>query len=344
MKTATNTPLQINDDSWFYSLLGLASRPEQPVSINGKNYIFQDGILRAQDLVSADQKQTEEMFGFKWSKTDTFESDHSLERMRDWLNEKYKPVETWINEFSSEKKTVLDAGCGASMSGYEYFAPIMDKIKYVGADISTAIDVSKQRSSRFPDADIAHIQCDLNTLPFQPESFDAIFSEGVLHHTDSTKNAIANLRPLVKPGGLFMFYIYKEKGPIREYTDDMIRDKVKDMPPQEAWDALMPLTKLGKVLGDLDIEIDIPEEIDLLEIPAGKINLQRFVYWHVMKCFYRPEMSLDEMNHINFDWYTPINAWRQTPEDVAKWCHELNLKILDQTVEEAGITVITQAI
>ncbi len=42
------------------------------------------------------------------------------------------------------------------------------------------------------------------------------------------------------------------------------------------------------VLGELNLEIDVPEAIDVLEIPAGPIDLQRLFYWHVCKMFYRP--------------------------------------------------------
>jgi hypothetical protein len=95
-------------------------------------------------------------------------------------------------------------------------------------------------------------------------------------------------------------------------------------------------------LGELNIEIDIKRPIDLLEIPAGKINLQRFFYWHVLKAFYRPEMSLDEMNHINFDWFAPKNARRHTVEEVRGWCKELNLEIEHEFAEEAGISIIAK--
>jgi len=105
---------------------------------------------------------------------------------------------------------------------------------------------------------------------------------------------------------------------------------------------MIPLSRLGKLLGELDIEIDIPERIDLLDIPAGRINLQRFVYWHVLKAFYRPDLTLDEMNHINFDWYAPKNAHRHSPEEVRGWCAALDLAIEHERVEEAGITIIAR--
>jgi len=30
---------------------------------------------------------------------------------------------------------------------------------------------------------------------------------------------------------------------------------------------------------------------------------------------------------VNFDWYYPKYAWRQTEEEIKHWCEELNLKI-----------------
>ena len=181
----------------------------------------------------------------------------------------------------------------------------------------------------------------MTRTPLAPESVDVIFSEGVLHHTDSTRGALLSLAPLLKPGGRFMFYVYRRKGPIREFTDDYIRAKLQDMAPQEAWDALTPLTRLGQMLGELDIEVDVPEDIALLDIPAGPINLQRLFYWHVVKAYYRPG-EFDEMHHINYDWFAPVNAHRQSPEEVRAWCDEAGLEIERENVQEAGITIVAR--
>jgi hypothetical protein len=105
---------------------------------------------------------------------------------------------------------------------------------------------------------------------------------------------------------------------------------------------MMALSKLGKKLGELDIEVEILDSVDLLDIPSGKINLQRLFYWHVFKAFYHPELDLDEMNHINFDWYAPRNAHRQTVEEVRAWCAEGGLEIKKEVVENAGITMIAR--
>jgi hypothetical protein len=63
-------------------------------------------------------------------------------------------------------------------------------------------------------------------------------------------------------------------------------------------------------------------------------------YWYVIKAYYRPEFSFDEMNHTNFDWFRPLNCQRQTPEEVQQWCEEANLKVERMHAEEAGMYVV----
>ena len=58
--------------------------------------------------------------------------------------------------------------------------------------------------------------------------------------------------------------------------------------------------------------------------------------------FYRPEFSLEEMNHINFDWFRPLNCHRHTKEEIMKFCHNANLEIEHLNVQESGITVVAR--
>ena len=328
--------------AWLAELLGAAvPREGETVAVGGRRLTMVDGVLRSAEFVSAAQGQTRDAFGFKWAKRDTFEGEVAR-NMRRWLIEKYGDVAAapWLTEHGPEP-VLLDAGCGAAMSGIALFEPILGRVRYLGVDVSSAVEVAK---ARFDERGLraAFLQADLQQLPLAPESVDLIFSEGVLHHTDDTRQALAAVIRHLKKGGRALFYVYRKKGPVREFTDELIRDRLQALKPEEGWAAMMPLTKLGKLLGDLDLEIDVPEAIDVLQIPAGRINLQRLFYWHVFKAYYRPEMTLDEMNHINFDWYAPRNAHRHTPEEVRGWCAELGLTIERERVEEAGITIVAR--
>jgi SAM-dependent methyltransferase len=167
------------------------------------------------------------------------------------------------------------------------------------------------------------LRTNLLEIPIPDESVDLIFSEGVLHHTDSTEASLKCLAAKLKPGGRFLFYVYAKKAVLREFSDDHIREMIASMDDEEAWETLKPLTKLGIALGQIDAEIDVPEDIPFLRIKKGKQHLQRFFYWNICKLFYRPEYSLEEMNHINFDWFRPMNCHRHTKDEIVHFCEPI---------------------
>lgn len=329
--------------AWLHQVLGVDALTEGVTfDVGGQAFVVQNGIPRSKKLVSQAQAQTSETFGFKWKKVDTFDSPASLARMREWLVERYGDLSSapWLREHG-ENPLLIDAGCGAGMSGLELLGPLVPHLRYLGVDVSEAVDVAR---TRFQERGLegGFLQADISELPLPKESVDLIFSEGVLHHTNSTEGALKSLASLLKPGGRFLFYVYKRKGPLREFTDDYVRDRLQPISPDEAWKLMEPLTQLGISLGELNAEIDIPQPIYLLDIPAGRINVQRLFYWHVAKTFYRPDLSFDEMNHINFDWYAPANAQRQSPEQVRAWCAEAGLEVEREVVEDAGITIVAR--
>jgi SAM-dependent methyltransferase len=301
-----------------------------------------DGLLRAGNSLDASQDQTGETFAYKWRRRDTFESPASLARIRQWLAERYGDIGAapWLAEHGASP-LLLDAGCGAGMAALELFGAVLPRVRYLGVDVSGAVDVARQRFAE-RGLDAAFMQADIRELPLPERSVDLIFAEGVLHHTPSTAGALKALASLLRPGGRFLFYVYRRKGPVREFTDDLIREKLRQLAPEAAWKAVEPLTRFGIALGELDAEVSVPEPVELLGIPAGRINVQRLFYWHVAKAFYHPDLTFEEMNHINFDWYAPAYAHRQSPEEVRSWCAEFGLDIEREVVEEAGITVIAK--
>jgi SAM-dependent methyltransferase len=326
---------------WLGEILGVALPGEgASVVINGHGFIRREGILRHKGLVSSAQAQTAAAFGYKWQRRSSYEEGTLLSVVNSWLRERYGDPAAVLAR-GGARPVFLDAGCGSGVSALELFGDDLRQARYIGVDISEAIDVAR---ARFAERNIpgSFLQCDLMQIPLPPASVDLVFSEGVMHHTDSTEAALGSLARLIKPCGYFLFYVYRRKGPIREFTDDYIREKLAEMTPQAAWQALLPLTKFGHMLDKLNIEIELSEPIELLQIPAGKINLQRFFYWHVFKAYSRPEMALDEMNHVNFDWYAPRNAHRQSPEEVREWCAAAGLDVERERVEEAGITVVAR--
>lgn len=289
------------------------------------------------------QNQTKDTFSFKWSKRDTYESKAMKEKIRSWLFEKYcnndpTKLDRWLND-RTETKIILDAGCGVGLAAMLFFGEHINRHDYLGVDISDSVDIAKER---FAKAGYSgdFLMSDLMNLRIPDKSIDMIFSEGVMHHTDSTELALKSLAKKLRSGGRFLFYVYAKKAPIREFTDDHIRMYLKDMSNEEAWEALKPLTKLGMNLWDLGVMFDVEDDIPFLGIKKGRHELQRFFYWHICKLFHNSTLSFDEMNHINFDYFRPLNCHRHTPGEIIKWCKEADLTIENIHVEDAGITVV----
>ena len=59
-----------------------------------------------------------------------------------------------------------------------------------------------------------------------------------------------------------------------------------------------------------------------------------------MQGVYREDFTLDEMNHINFDWFRPLNCHRHTEEEIRQWCADASLSIECVDVSESGLMVV----
>ena len=303
-------------------------------------YPIVDGIPRFVAYDDDGQQQTADSFGFKWTKRDSFGSEGMARELHGWLLKRYGfGSGDEMRRFFGSHRRVLDAGCGAGFAASAWLSQEWNAesgSEWVGLDISEAIDVARERLGVFPSTHF--VQADLVHPPFRAESFDVVFSEGVLHHTPSTEEAFRALVSLLAPGGELMVYVYRRKAPIREFTDDYVRARLAELPADEAWEALRPLTRLGQALAELETEIEVPEDVPLLGIEAGRYDVQRLLYWHVAKLFWNADMTFEENNHLNFDWYAPRYAHRHTEDEVRSWYESAGLELTRLDVDDAGFT------
>jgi len=219
-------------------------------------------------------------------------------------------------------KLVLDVGVGSGASS-RLWSPRAKE--FHGVDIGDGVYRAKntlKNSTKNPI--LSH--ADLHHLPYKDESFDVIVSNGVLHRTPSTKLALKSIYPKLKKGGIIIFYIYKIKAPLREFSDDYIRKCISHLSPDEAFEQMKALTKLAESLSKQDIKITIPEDVPLLGFEKGEYNLQRFIYQNIFKLFWKDSMGFYESNMENFDWYYPVYSWRHTEQEIKDWCREFNLE------------------
>jgi arsenite methyltransferase len=307
---------------------------------DGSIYPIRSGIPRFVVTEDAGQLQTSDAFGFKWKKRDTYDSPAVKASSIAWLAGKYgfASLADWASYYDSRRR-ILDVGCGSGFSSSLWLdsAYWSGTAMWVGADISLAVDVAQERLGHIRNTQF--VQADALRLPFADGSFDTIFSEGVLHHTPSTRAALLSAARLLEPAGEFHFYVYRRKGPVREFTDDYIRETIAPLSDEEAWDAMRSLTRLGQALAELHAKITLAEDIPFLGIKAGEHNIQRLIYWNFAKVFWNEAWSFEENVHVNFDWYRPGYAHRQTAEEVYSWCAEAGLAITWFHEEDSGFSV-----
>jgi arsenite methyltransferase len=312
-------------------------------SPDGRAFQIRGAIPRFTELDDAGQAQTRDAFGFKWARQDTYDSDASRERVATWCLERYgfPSVAGWAAHFESFGR-VLDVGCGGGLSsGVWLTSPGWSgRAMWVGVDLSTAVDVARTRLGATPSTHF--VQADALELPFADGTFGAVFSEGVLHHTPSTRAALMSAARVLASGGEMSFYVYRKKGPAREFTDDYVRDAISGLSDEDAWEVMRGFTRLGQALASVRATVDVPEAVPLLGISAGAQDIQRLIYWNFVKLYWNDALSFEENVHVNFDWFRPAYAHRHTAAEVREWCEQAVLDVQRFNEQESGYTVIAR--
>jgi SAM-dependent methyltransferase len=100
---------------------------------------------------------------------------------------------------------VLEIGCGVGTDGAQFAEAGAD---YTGVDLTdAAVDLARKRFELFGLAGKFQT-ADAENLDFADESFDLVYSHGVLHHTPETEKAIKEIHRVLRPGGRAMVMLY----------------------------------------------------------------------------------------------------------------------------------------
>jgi SAM-dependent methyltransferase len=194
-------------------------------------------------------------------------------------------------------KLVLDAGVGAGR-----FADVVSRhgAEVIGIDLSRAVEAANENIGSRQNVHI--VQADIFQLPFRAETFDYIFSIGVLHHTPETRKAFQKLIPLLKTGGEIAIWVYDSYTPFKKITNTLRK----------------VTTRLPKRLVYYSSTISIPlyflKPFRMLMEGVFRLCMHRNWKWRWLD---------------TFDYYTPEFQWKHTYPEVYGW------------FEENGLTEIT---
>jgi len=216
-----------------------------------------------------------------------------------------------------KNKNVIEIGTGSGA----FLKNLKTAKKAIGIDISdTGINIASKIYEN--DKNIILIKEDLFKYDGRPlKLYDVVIADQMLHHTKNTFKALEKSVNLVKPNGIIMFYVYKKKTSLREFTDSFTRFFTTKMPKKWCMNFAKLTCKLGEVLS------------------KKNLKLQRWIYWNIIKCFWNENFTYENNLRVNFDWYYPKIANRHTIKEVNSWIENLNLKTKSITIGRSGISI-----
>lgn len=102
-------------------------------------------------------------------------------------------------------KRLLEIGCGM---GTDLLQFARGGAQVTGVDLTPrSIEISRHHLKLYDQSGDFAIT-DAEVLPFADESFDVVYSNGVLHHTPDTAEAVLEIHRVLRPGGLARVMLY----------------------------------------------------------------------------------------------------------------------------------------
>jgi len=280
------------------------------------------------------QQQTNEVFSSKWEKFDRIsESKRTYEFQRSWYLKLYGfETEDDLRGFLATCNVIFDAGCGLGNKS-AWFAELAPHALVIGMDFSGAARQAANNYIHIPN--LFFVQGDIANTSLRDGGVCYSNCDQVIMHTENPEATFAELaRVTRRPGGQLACYFYAKKALPRELLDDHFRIACNQLSLDEMWAMSEQLTELGRRLSALNISFAAPD-IPALGIKGGTYDLQRFVYWNFLKCFWNDELGRETSISTNFDWYSPSNARRFDEKEVRELVSRNNLNEIFFNIEEA---------
>ena len=152
--------------------------------------------------------------GLQYVKDDTLELGTAafFEHIRPWMNpSKFPDVLPRIEKVAArlKGKHVLEIGCGM---GFDSVELMKRGVQLTITDLTpSAVEIARQHIRLIAELEPVDMRVEnVLELSFADESFDGVYSIGVVHHTGDTPRALREIRRVLKPGGLAVIsHIYR---------------------------------------------------------------------------------------------------------------------------------------
>ena len=294
--------------------------------------LFKKEIIKKGNLIKSfddvidienNQSQTKDIFSDKWEEVSKFDKlDATFEFQKKWFLELYGfGTEENLKIFLKDKHVIVDYGSGL---GYKsaWFAKLAPHALVLGIEISDSVYIASKKYSNFQN--LYFLKEDIASTGLKENIVDFSVCDQVIMHTENPDYTFSHIASVTSKKGVFACYVYSKKALPRELIDDYFRIHTHSIPSDKMWEFSEQLTVLGKALSDLNVKFTAPD-IPILGIKGGEYDIQRFIYWNFLKCFWNDELGHEISYGTNFDWYAPSNAKRFSKDEFLKLANANNM-------------------
>lgn len=264
----------------------------------GRSFANERGVAR---FVQTDNYANS--FGFQWQRYARTQLDDENCRESELDFQK----KTGFTPDQLRGKLVLDVGCGTGR-----YAEVATRwgARVVGIDLSAAAEVAARN---LHEREFMALQADVFAMPFALESFDYIYSIGVLHHTPDCESAVKALPAYLKPGGSLGVWLYSSYNKWYRFSD-IYRKVTTRLSPQT-------------LHSFLKVAVPVINGIDsgLRAFPVVGRPMSGIVRY-VFPVNRNPQRSWRVLD--TFDWYSPKYQSKHTYEQVFQWFEDCGMEDL----------------
>jgi ubiquinone/menaquinone biosynthesis C-methylase UbiE len=245
------------------------------------------------------EKSTPMSFGpEKWSYEKKRQFRYSLQ---DYMHDAFG-----FDEFSG--KSMLEIGSGSGIDALEF---ARNGAKVTAIDFTdNAVTLTKELAQEAGlSVDIS--RGDARKLNFADDSFDCVYSYGVLHHIPDVNRALSEIRRVLKPGGRLMAMVYNKDSLLYAYSiiylhgikermlldggcseDDLVArysERNEGCPYTRAYTKEEAKEEFGRFFEDVEVGVHYPV-IDMPEKRKIKVTIQaeNELGWHIVVKGFKP--------------------------------------------------------
>jgi SAM-dependent methyltransferase len=208
-----------------------------------------------------------------------------FEHIRPWMNPYKFP---WIMERIEREsrilrgKHLLEVGCGM---GYDSLEFLRRGVRVTATDLTPAAVELTRRHFEIQDVEPEDVRIENGlALSFPSETFDAVWSNGVLHATGDTHRAVQEVRRVLKPGGrAIISHFYRKPSwmwTLSRWGRENIEYKEEDPPINEFYTE-------GEILEFFDgFRVVEAVQEHHRALPAHRFGVKSFLYHNVFAPVY----------------------------------------------------------